>query len=151
LFAAAWLKHRPDDRELIERNMDVHGVILPTGPSVRFVLSWETAASDVDLHIRDGGGWHAYYKNPGLESGGRLYADVNDGIGLEAFVIDGEPTAYPYYVQVEYFTNGPMGFGMGKVQIVEHDGDGGLKFDDRPYLVTRDRAYVDLGAVTGPL
>ncbi len=149
LFAATWLKHRPGDRDLIERNLDVHNISLPTGPSVRFVLSWETAASDVDLHIRDGGGWHAYHKNPSLESGGHLYGDIKDGIGLEAFVIDGEPTAYPYNVQVEYFTNGPMGFGMGKVQIVEHDGDGGLTFDERPYIVTRDRAYVDLGFVTG--
>lgn len=151
LFAAAWLKNRPGDREIIERNIEVHNVALPTQPSVRFVLSWETAASDVDLHIRDGGGWHAYHKNPALESGGNLYGDIKDGIGLEAFVIDGEPTAYPYYVQVEYFTNGPMGFGMGKVQIVEHDGEGGLKFDERPYVVTRDRAYVDLGAVLGPI
>jgi hypothetical protein len=40
---------------------------------------------------------------------------------------------------------------MGKLEILEHDGRGGLKFDERPYVVMTNRAFVDLGAVTGPL
>ena len=37
---------------------------------------------------------------------------------------------------------------MGKLQIITHDGAGLLRFDERPFLVTRDRARLDLGLVT---
>ena len=44
-----------------------------------------------------------------------------------------------------------MGYGIGKLQVVEHDGEGGLHFADRPFVVMNDRAYVDMGQVKGPL
>jgi hypothetical protein len=44
-----------------------------------------------------------------------------------------------------------MGYGMGKLQIVEHDGKGGLRFEERPFIVMRDGAFVDLGKVPAPL
>ena len=40
-----------------------------------------------------------------------------------------------------------MGYGMGKLEIIEHDGKGGLKFIERPYVVMVDQAFVDLGVV----
>ena len=40
-----------------------------------------------------------------------------------------------------------MGFGMGTLHVVEHDGRGGLRVEARPYLVMRDGATVDLGVV----
>ena len=44
-----------------------------------------------------------------------------------------------------------MGYGMGKLQIIEHDGKGGLRFEERPFLVMVDHAYVDMGVVSGSL
>ena len=38
-----------------------------------------------------------------------------------------------------------MGYGMGKVEILDHDGKGGLTFDERPFVVMSDGATVDLG------
>jgi hypothetical protein len=40
-----------------------------------------------------------------------------------------------------------MGYGMGKLEIIEHDGHGGLTFVERPYVVMQDHAFVDLGTV----
>jgi hypothetical protein len=40
-----------------------------------------------------------------------------------------------------------MGYGMGKLEIVEHDGKGGLAFQTRPFVVMTDGAFVDLGTV----
>ena len=45
----------------------------------------------------------------------------------------------------------PMGYGMGKLQVVQHDGKGGLKFEDRPFVIMQDDAFVQLGSITGPL
>ena len=129
------------------------GGALEDTPSVRFVLVWETDANDVDFHIHDAAGGHAYFRQKQLPSGGELYADVTQGYGPECFTIRGAPgeRAYPYKLQAHYYRQGPMGFGMGALQIVEHDGEGGLVFEERPYVVMRDRAFVDLGAVPGPL
>ncbi len=78
-----------------------------------------------------------------------LYADVTTGYGPECFTIASRAAPpFPYTLQVHYYCRGPMGYGMGKLQIVEHDGKGGLKLEDRPFVVMNDGAFVDLGTVT---
>lgn len=151
LAAAALIAKEPNRKaEVLERLSKV-GARLAQEPSLRFVMLWETDANDVDFHIRDGQGGHAYYSNRNLPSGGALFADVTNGYGPECFAIPGKPKGYPYSVQIHYYSKGPMGYGMGTLQIVEHDGKGGIKFEDRPYVVMTDRAYLDLGEVKGTL
>jgi len=153
LVAAAWLRKEPQRRDEIERRLQGLGAQLASGPSLRFVLSWETDANDVDFHILDGRGGHAYFSNPSLPSGGELYADVTTGYGPECFSIFAPvgQRAYPYKLQAHYYSKGPMGYGMGKLQIIEHDGKGGLRFTERPFVIMVDGAFVDLGEVRGPL
>jgi hypothetical protein len=43
-----------------------------------------------------------------------------------------------------------MGYGMGKLQILDHDGSGNIVFDERPFVIQADRAFVDLGRVERP-
>ena len=38
-----------------------------------------------------------------------------------------------------------MGYGMGKLEVIDHDGKGTLTFEERPFVVMEDRAFVDLG------
>ncbi|MBK9262386.1 MAG: hypothetical protein IPM54_21610 [Polyangiaceae bacterium] len=151
ILAAAFVKARPERRAEVEKRLAEIGARISNKPSLRFVLVWETDANDVDFHIRDGRGGHAYYSRRKLRSGGELYADVTTGYGPECFAIDGRATAYPYRLQAHYYSRGPMGYGMGKLQIVEHDGAGTIKLEERPFVVMTDRAFVNLGVVTGPL
>ena len=116
---------------------------------MRFVLYWETDANDVDFHIHDGKGGHAFYSQRQLLSGGELYADVTTGYGPECFAIPGPGRAFPYQLQIHYYSRGPMGYGMGKLEILDHDGQGNLRFEQRPFVVMNDGAYVDLGTVGG--
>ena len=44
---------------------------------------------------------------------------------------------------------GPMGYGMGTLQVVRHDGKGGLTVEPRPFVVMADNAMVDLGVGQG--
>jgi tetratricopeptide (TPR) repeat protein len=149
LVAAAWMHAQPQRAGEIRTMLSAAGGKEENGPSLRFVLNWETDANDVDFHIRDGKGGHAFYSQMQLESGGELYADVTTGYGPECFTIRGprESRAYPYTLQAHYYSRGPMGYGMGKLQVVEHDGHGKLSFDERPFVVMIDRAYVDMGTV----
>jgi TonB family protein len=153
LAAAAWTRAEPKRRCEIAARLEKAGGRSEASPSLRFVLVWETDANDVDFHIHDGRGGHAFYSQRSLASGGELYADVTTGYGPECFTIRIPPgkRAYPYRLQAHYYSRGPMGYGMGKLQIVEHDGRGGLRFEERPFVVMKDQAYVDLGTVRGPL
>jgi hypothetical protein len=151
ILASAWSAADPKRATEIEGRARALGVSVDHGSSLRFVLSWETDANDVDFHIFDAQGGHAYYSSPRLPSGGELYADVTTGYGPECFGIrtDKAKRAAPYHLQAHYYSRGPMGYGMGKVEIVEHDGNGHLTFEERPFLVMTDRAFVDLGEYGG--
>lgn len=149
LLAAAWQKAEPARREEIRGRLAVRGAQLETGSSLRFVLSWETDANDVDLHVYDGRGAHAYYSQKTLPSGGELYADVTTGYGPECFAVRGPESqeAAPYRLRVHYYRRGPMGYGMGTVHVIRHDGEGGLSVEPRPFVMMVDDARVDVGTV----
>lgn len=74
---------------------------------------------------------------------------MTTGYGPECFTIPVPKgrRAYPYRVEAHYDSRGPMGYGMGKLQIIEHDGKGALRFRERPLVVMNDGAYLDLGVV----
>jgi hypothetical protein len=149
LIAAAWMKAEPGRASEILARVRSAGGIVEDRPSLRFVLNWETDANDVDFHIRDAQGGHAFYSSPRLASGGELYADVTTGYGPECFAIrlPRGGRAGPYTVSAHYYSRGPMGYGMGKLEIIDHDGRGSLKFDERPFIVMADHAFVDLGTI----
>ena len=147
VVGAAWVRMDPERHAEVTERLAELGLSVATDPSLRFVLTWETDANDVDLHIRDGRGNEASYSAPALPSGGDLLADVTTGFGPETFVIQGEPRAYPYDVFVHYYARGPMGYGMGQVQTVFHDGKGRLEIDTLPYVVMKDDAMLGVGSV----
>jgi hypothetical protein len=149
LLAAAWLRAEPARRGEVLDRLQAHDARIDGEPSLRFVLTWETDANDVDLHVYDRQGGHAYYEQKTLPSGGELYADVTTGYGPECFTVKAPPTreAAPYRLAAHYYRRGPMGYGMGTVQIVRSDGRGGLAVEPRPFVVMADDAMVDLGSV----
>src|SRR5262249_1560829 len=79
--------------------------------------------------------------------GGTISADVTDGYGPEVFVVEGEPQAFPYRVEVESYRQGATGHAFGSVDIVRHDGRGGLTFETRPFVIMTEGATIDLGAI----
>jgi hypothetical protein len=48
-------------------------------------ISWDTAATDVDLHVWDEAGHHAWFRDPGAVPGGELSEDDRYGFGPEHF------------------------------------------------------------------
>ena len=145
LIGAAYVASFPEKRKEIIAQLAKRSAQLSTGRSTRFILYWETDANDVDFHIQDARGGHAFYGAKQLPSGGELYEDITTGYGPEEFAIQGKPTAGPYHLSINYYSQGPMGYGMGLLQILESDGNGKLSFQDRPYVIMNDHAFVDLG------
>jgi hypothetical protein len=145
MIGAAYVAHAQDKRDEVLGQLAKRGIPLATRPSTRFIMYWETDANDVDFHIRDARGGHAWYSHKQLPSGGELYADITTGYGPECFAIQGTPKAGPYRLSINYYSQGPMGYGMGLLQIQKFDGQGNLSFEDRPYVIMTDQAFVDLG------
>jgi tetratricopeptide (TPR) repeat protein len=144
MIGAAYLAHG-GARDQVMGELTRRHIALATRPSTRFILYWETDANDVDFHIRDARGGHAWYSHKQLPSGGELYADITTGYGPECFAIPGAPKAGPYRLSINYYSQGPMGYGMGLLQVQTFDGQGNLGFEDRPYVIMVDQAFVDLG------
>ena len=150
LVAAAWIRAEPARRDEILAKVTAAKGHVEDAPSLRFIVTWETDANDLDFHIRDANGGHAYYGEKNLPNdGGSLYADVTTGYGPECFTIrkPKESRSPSYSMQAHYFSRGPMGYGMGKLSIIDHDGKGGLTFEERPFVVMVDHAFLDLGSV----
>lgn len=147
LIGAAWAKAEPGKIEHIKSRLAGHNLKIDDAESLRFVLTWETDANDVDFHIFDKQFNHAFYSRKQLASGGELYADITTGYGPECFTIYA-PKAAPYKLKAHYYRKGPMGHGAGKLQVIRHDGKGGFGFEERPFVIMTDGAYVDLGTVT---
>ena len=147
MIGAAFAAAQPAQRSKIAAELSRRGLALATTPSTRFILYWETDGNDVDFHIQDAHHGHAFYGSPHLPSGGDLYADITTGYGPECFAIQGTPKAGPYRLSINYYSQGPMGYGMGLLEIQRFDGKGKLSFEDRPYVIMNDQAYVDLGKI----
>lgn len=54
---------------------------------VRVVLNWDTPDSDMDLHVIDPRGEECYYGRQRTALGGRMSADVTQGLGPEEFLL----------------------------------------------------------------
>jgi tetratricopeptide (TPR) repeat protein len=145
MIGAAYVAHVAGKRDEVLAQLARRKLALATKPSTRFIMYWETDDNDVDFHIRDAHGGHAWYSHKQLRSGGELYADITTGYGPECFAIPGTPSAGPYRLSINYYSQGPMGYGMGLLQIQKFDGQGNLSFEDRPYVIMTDHAFVDLG------
>lgn len=144
LIAAAWLAAEPTREPTIARAVGERHASIDNRASIRFVLNWETDANDVDLHVYDGKKGHAFFSSKVLPSGGELYADVTTGYGPECFTIPDKASAFPYTIQAHYYARGPMGYGMGKLEVIEHDGAGHLVFREQPFVLMKDDAWIDL-------
>ena len=147
LLGQALIKASPDREDDIKNQLQLARVVLDTRPSLTFVLTWETDVSDVDLHVVS-----KNEKTPRpLPCFSYGQADVTNGFGPECYYFPTSEVGYPIELGAHLYAKGPQGVAMGKVQIIEHDGQGTLRFDDRPFVIMPQGGYASLGTVAGPL
>ncbi|HUS64348.1 MAG TPA: VIT domain-containing protein [Kofleriaceae bacterium] len=142
VIAADWLRRAPSERGRIERMLDGHQILVPLDPSVRFVVTWENDATDIDLHVAPAGARFSRATADAVTTG----VDVADGWGPEQATIDGPGARDGYQLWVDYTTRAMMGTAFGQLDIVSHDGGGRVRVETRPFVVMVEGAEVDLGA-----
>ncbi len=151
LLGAAWAHADPERKTEIDRRTRGAGGRIESEPSLRALLVWETDTTDVDLKITDGAGDLAKRGRRILPSGGELTTDMVEGYGPEAFVVRGrqEKRAYPYHLSVALPAKSALGFAPASVEVIEHDGAGKLRFEERPFVVMNDHQGIELGDISG--
>jgi uncharacterized protein YfaP (DUF2135 family) len=102
---------RSSDGKLRSRTQFVDAYSGKTQARLRIVLSWDTAGTDLDLHVVTPDSEHAWYGNRVLKNGGALDVDVTTGYGPEIFS-SSAPQKGNYHVYVNYY-----GSGSGKEDI----------------------------------
>jgi outer membrane protein OmpA-like peptidoglycan-associated protein len=149
IVGAAWIRSEPGAEPEVKRRLAAQGLTVAGKPSLRFVLMWETDVADVDVHLIDARGVpQDPYK---ARVGWTRQVDNRAGFGPEPLIVDDKAREYPYTVSVHYASRSAMGHAMGAVQVIEHDGHGRLGFATLPFVLMREGAALDIGAVTGPL
>ena len=68
------------------------------------MITWNTDATDVDLHVLEPTGEEVYYGNRNSRLGGELTQDVTQGFGPEMYVLKAAP-AGDYSVRAKYFAS----------------------------------------------
>ncbi|WP_420995412.1 YfaP family protein [Cupriavidus sp. 30B13] len=90
-----------------------------TRPRLRVVLSWDSDATDLDLHVVSPDGQHTFYAHRVAGNGGALDVDVTTGYGPEIYSIAAPPPG-TYLVYVNYYGSGagPAAITVAQVAVV---------------------------------
>ncbi|KIG17123.1 Von Willebrand factor type A domain protein [Enhygromyxa salina] len=134
LIAAAWLASEVTGQLALEARLRAAGVRPATAASLRLVANWETDATDVDILVVPEG-----------RGDGRRHADVRTGFGPEAWISSAGRCPEAVNARVRYFNRGAMGYALGTVSSVAHDGAGNLSFHERPFVLMNGEGSVELG------
>jgi uncharacterized protein YfaP (DUF2135 family) len=87
-----------------------------TQPGLRIILSWDSAATDLDLHVVTPEGGHAWYGKPVPRDGTAIDVDVTTGFGPEIFSST-TPVKGSYQVYVNYYGSGEPSAAITVAQI----------------------------------
>jgi hypothetical protein len=149
IFAAAAARAHPDRRAALEARLRPFGLSFATKPLLQFLLSWESR-NDVDLEVEAGGRrWdpRASIDRDALPGEGLVLADSPE-FGPEAYVVNGPARAYPYRVLAYLHDWGNV---LGRLDVVEYDGDGRVRVESHPFVVQARNGTVEVATVRGPL
>lgn len=96
---------RAPDGKQRARTQFVDGYAGKTQARLRVLLSWDSAGTDLDLHVVTPDGGHAWYGNRVLKDGSAIDVDVTTGYGPEIFS-SAAPLKGQYLVYVNYYGSG---------------------------------------------
>ncbi|MEN0057366.1 MAG: PEGA domain-containing protein [Bdellovibrio sp.] len=83
---------------------------------IKVILTWDKADTDVDMHVYDDYGGHAWYANLGGIEQASLDRDDIDGFGPEVFTLD-RPLPGKYPVRIHYYSDNENGPTTASVQV----------------------------------
>ena len=144
LVLGGWRSAAPESVADVDALAAELGVPAARGSREVIVLSWDGARVDLDLHVRDDRGEHAYYRRLRLPGGGILSGDGRGRLPYEAFSSTASASAGVEQVDVAVHANGPMGLASGSLDVLRFVPGEGLTVRRAPFITTRPRAELGL-------
>jgi len=114
-------------------------------PDVVVLLTWDTAGTDLDLHVTDPSGEECDYGNRRTASGGALEVDDTDGFGPEIFAQDHAPAGV-YEVAVAAYDVGSAAQTHAEVLAVVHPFTPAERRHRFRVSFTREDENIDVGS-----
>lgn len=146
MLTAAVMTKRPADRVQLKAWAAGVGVVPSEKPATTVSATWE-GSKDMDLAVRDIGFNAANKGTPVMPSGGKILADVAQGRGPEAFVVE-TPASHPYWIGMKAKLD--RSFGFGSVMVIEHDGQSRFRVTVHPFDLNVDGGSADVLKLEGP-
>lgn len=122
---------------------------LSGNPDIVVMITWNTDATDVDLHVEEPSGEECYFSNRNTRSGGKLTQDVTQGYGPEMYVMNNAP-AGAYQIRANYFAsdrNRASTRTKVHVLVIENFGTRDQKVSEKVVTLALDKQTNDLFTV----
>lgn len=143
MVAAALIAKDPSQKSRITAKLKSLKLALPSGPSVRCLLTWESEKSRMEFQISYAQKVQIY-RWSGRDSHLNYYRIESRGYGPGCVAVTGSPN---YNLAVREAWRSKADYVLGNVAIIRYDGAGGLGIEHRPFVMMNEFATVDLGKV----
>jgi uncharacterized protein YfaP (DUF2135 family) len=103
---------------------------------LKITLTWDTNATDVDLHVTDPAGEVCFYSHKETKAGGNLDTDVTTGYGPETFTL-AQAARGKYLVEAHYYSSHENAQTLCRLDVVEFEGTAREKHEKYELMLTR--------------
>jgi uncharacterized protein YfaP (DUF2135 family) len=113
---------------------------------LQVLLTWDTDATDLDLHVTEPGGEECYYGNRQTAAGGVLEVDDTDGFGPEVYLSPRAPLG-EYRIAVAYRDAGRAAQTEALVEAILREGTSSERRYQFPVTLTHEGEILEVGSV----
>lgn len=103
---------------------------------MKVTLTWDTDATDVDLHVTDPAGEECFYSHTATKMGGNLDVDITDGFGPETFTL-ARAERGKYYIAATYYSAGGRAQTKCRVDVILFEGTAKERRETHNIVLTR--------------
>lgn len=112
---------------------------------LQILLTWDTDATDLDLHVVEPSGEECYHGKRQTAAGGVLEVDDTDGYGPEAYLLAQAPLG-EYRISVAYYAAGRAAQTEANVEVVLREGRPSERRLQFPITLTHEGETLEVGS-----
>ncbi len=112
---------------------------------LQVLLSWDTDATDLDLHVTEPSGEECYHGNRKTAAGGVLEVDDTDGYGPEVYLLPRAPLG-EYRISVANYDSGRATKTEALVEVVLREGSSSERRLEFPVTLTHEGETLEVGS-----
>jgi uncharacterized protein YfaP (DUF2135 family) len=113
---------------------------------MKVTLTWDTDATDVDLHVTDPAGEECFYSHTSTKMGGNLDVDITTGFGPETFTL-ARAERGKYHIAVKYYSAHGRAQTKCRVDVILFEGTAKERRETHGIVLTRGGEMTSIAEV----